>query len=333
MECRFPVGEVNGITIAVLLVQTADQHVGLFLRPAPREALDPTRNLYYTTWSFTHSDGSYWFVKLALLGSDLYDLRFRGKPIHTSWKTIYICTGCDGPSDRIDVAWTIYKSPSAYTSPTPFRLSRTAINGMAALGLTLRSDQLPCLTSSESQPQVWYDFFDRFTVEKVIILVGSCVASNSRCIWAYVKVWHEKTLGSWKPHSGHDCATDHIADWPNRTRVFGDGPPRRRITLWFTDCPHTPGAVVFYLRPGGRVYDKMLRSANVTFPLPPVAASPVTSPVPIQRRNTVPMPPRPDPIPLRHPSIAAAGLYASTNESPSVSWFTAYQITAVTDAP
>ena len=271
MECRFPVGEVDGITIAVLLTETEDQHVGLLLFPAPAdEALDPTRNLYYTSWTFTVPNGSRVTMKLALLGSDLYNLRFRGKPIHASWKTIYIRTRCDGPSDRSDVAWTIFKTPSL---PAAFRLSRAAISGTAAMELTLRSGQLRC-QDSESQPQVWHVFFFPETAEQLEIMAGTCVASDNRRIWAYVMMWHSETWGLWEDHSGHNCATDHIADWPHRTRVFGDKHEERRLTLWFTDCPHAPGAVVFHLHLGGRIYEEMMREANVTFPSPPSLVMP-----------------------------------------------------------
>ena len=53
MKCRFPVAEVDGITIAVLLAETYDEHLGMILHPAEESELqDPTRKMYYIAWPF-----------------------------------------------------------------------------------------------------------------------------------------------------------------------------------------------------------------------------------------------------------------------------------------
>ena len=217
---------------------------------------------------------------MALLEGGLYNLQFRGQPIHASWKTIYIRTGCDGPSDRTDVAWTIFKTPSSNQSfPIPFRLSRSVIKSLFALGLRMNlKTRIRRASSVQAQPQVWYSFFDEVNMETIEIRLGVCsIVSDRHCFWADVQEWHRDTCSLRKRHSGHDCATDHIADWPNRTRVFGDELEERWVTLWFVDCPHTPGTVVFHIHLGGHVYDEMLREANIAFPSPPSAVRPTST--------------------------------------------------------
>ena len=54
-----------------------------------------------------------------------------------------------------------------------------------------------------------------------------------------------------------------MENWPNRTRTIGDEFNERRITLWFTDCPHTPETIVIHVQLGGRVYEDMLHKADI----------------------------------------------------------------------
>ena len=197
----------------------------------------------------------------------MYNLAYRGKRIHASWKTIYIRTGCDGPSDRTDVAWRIFKIASSHSSPPSFRLSHDVINSMSSLGMMFESGQLECL-KNDVGPQVWYKFVETNSAEEIVVRVGACVASGRRCIWAYSVERHAETWRQWRPHLGHDCATDHIKEWSQWAGFYGKSPQERMITLWSTKCPHTPETLVLQVYLKGSVYEKMLRAANVTLPPP-----------------------------------------------------------------
>ena len=83
MKCHFPVAEVSGITIAVLPCQERTERLGLLLHPAPKDdTSDPSRQLYYLSWSFRQLAGSgYRPMRLACLGRNTDGLRFRGRAI------------------------------------------------------------------------------------------------------------------------------------------------------------------------------------------------------------------------------------------------------------
>ena len=91
MKCRFPVADIDGITIAVLPCQQNGGRLGLLLHPAPDEAHTLPRQLYYVSWSFLMPTGSgYGAKRLADIGRDAHNLRFRGKPVTAKWRDVYI---------------------------------------------------------------------------------------------------------------------------------------------------------------------------------------------------------------------------------------------------
>ena len=60
----------------------------------------------------------------------------------------------------------------------------------------------------------------------------------------------------------HDCATDHIEDWSDCTREFGDA--ERTIRLVFAPCAHAPQrTLVLGLGLGGSRYEEIQRNANI----------------------------------------------------------------------
>ena len=141
----------------------------------------------------------------------------------------------------------------------------------------------------------------------VEIRLGICAAYGGRHIWAYGKEGHKEAHGQWQPHTGHNCAADHVMNWLNRTRIFGIRPWERQITLWFTDFPHAPGTLVFHIHLGGVVYEGMLREANVKLPTPPALFTPVALPAAVpQSTYTIPPQPHPSLIPMYGPNIAPA---------------------------
>ena len=77
MKCRFPVTEVDGITIAVLPCQENADRLGLLLHPASNDRTQSSsRQLYHVSWSFRERTGSgYDLFRLACLGGDVDNLR------------------------------------------------------------------------------------------------------------------------------------------------------------------------------------------------------------------------------------------------------------------
>lgn len=132
VRCRFPLAEVEGITIAVLLCQSADQHYGLLLHPAQDEELqDPSRRTYYVSWSFKSSTVILPY-RIAELGNDLYNLRFRGKPVVATWRDINICAS--PPLDSsLEPAHLILRFIPDCLSLVPFRVPRWLIGVLRSL--------------------------------------------------------------------------------------------------------------------------------------------------------------------------------------------------------
>ena len=82
MKCRFPIAQVDEVTIAVLLAETCDAHLGLLLHAAPKyEFQDPSKKVYYVMWAFEKVKHDYDLCRLVHLGRDLNNLCFRGKPV------------------------------------------------------------------------------------------------------------------------------------------------------------------------------------------------------------------------------------------------------------
>ena len=80
-------------------------------------------------------------------------------------------------------------------------------------------------------------------------------------------VWAEGTSNeTWLRPWGkgaHNCATDHVEDWPQRSRGFGS--PGRTIRLSFAPCPHAPDqTLVLGIELSGEVYEDMQRAAGVS---------------------------------------------------------------------
>ena len=261
LKCHLPVAEVDEFTIAVLLVETRKEHLGLILHPTQEDdkLQDPSRKLYYVGWPFKTED-SYYNCRLALLGTDLYNLQFRGKPVNATWRDIYIYHYPD-TSDSIDPAHLMLRTYPIYASKH-FRVPRCLFAAMVALGLLPdagRGDD-----DSSAKEEIWIEFTDTDASEEIRICLGLCSEAGTRaqpCHFAWAEVGH----GEWGWNEEwvkktHDCATDHIDSWPNRTRSFngapGDG--QRMIHLKFTPAPDAPEQTrVLHLELGGGVYDEM----------------------------------------------------------------------------
>ena len=290
MKCRLPVAEVDGITIAVLLVQTALNHVGLLLHPAPNNELqDPNRGTYYVSWVFTGIPRGI-YARLANLGDNLYNLRFRGMSLYPKWRDILI-RAQPRAKDRSDGAHLVLRfTPDI--SPAPFRIPRCIMHALAALKLLPYTSLLPEDAAAKNARLVV--FFDTVSGEKIRIALGLCARRStavSSCHWAFAEHTHRASFHDPMTKRAHDCATDHIEDWgPECTRDFGDA--ERTVRLSFAPCPHAPRlgqTLVLGMDLVGRAYEALQRDAGVVV----VARAPFVA---------RPPPPRPSPLPSPPPT-------------------------------
>ena len=269
MKCRFPVAEVDGITIAVLLCETPEQHLGLLLHPAPdTEALDQTRKTYCVSWAFQEGELAHTTRRVACLGGDLYDLHFRGKHVIASWRDIYIMAHPHTTS-RSDGAHLVRRF-ALDVAPAPFRIPRCLLQALA--GLELFPGTWTTSTDPASIHTIRLSFENFALMEGVRIMFGLCTKCTSKGArprhWAWAEPKHLATWHlPWSRHA-HDCATDHIEDWPDCRRAFGES--ERTIRLVFVPCTHAPGrTLALGLELSGSVYERMLRRTGTRLPLHP----------------------------------------------------------------
>ena len=105
----------------------------------------------------------------------------------------------------------------------------------------------------------------------------------------------------------HNCATDHIANWPNGAREFGDA--KHTIRLVFAPCTHAPErTLVLGLELVGSVYEKIQRDANVYLPLPHAGSPP---------RNVDDSAPSDRTVVLRPPAASNATSTSDATASPT----------------
>lgn len=273
MKCRLPVAEVDGVTVAVLPCQEDSGLLGLLLHPAPNEYIQgPSSQLYYVSWSFSKSTGSeYGGKRLACLGSDAHNLQFRGKPVDVTWHTIYIAAH-PPTAGRRDGAHLLQEFiPDV--APMTFRIPRTLLQTLGALEFSPITRTVSW--DPASKDTMWFGCQCTALLEYVGILLGSCMkaSTNARpCHWAWAEYKHRATWTQPDLEYVHDCTTDHIEDWPDRTREFGDA--ERTIRLVFVPCTHEPQwTLVLGLELVGSVYERIQKSANIHLRRPPVRSS------------------------------------------------------------
>ena len=297
MKCHFPVAEIDGVTIAVLLVETDKQHLGLILHPAEDiELQDPSRRMYYTTWSFEKGQ-SFDQCRLAHLGDDLYNLRFRGKPLNATWRDVYIHAFPRTSDDQADPGHLVLhfapdRAPTRGRArdPAPFRVPRWLVGALFNLQMQPRTG---AVLDSTTSTETWVEFTNYSTSEKIRLQFGVCTSetSGARHHWAWAD---NRSLSTWtRPWGkrGHDCATDHIDSWPDATRAFGD--EERTIRLSFARCVHSPQHTrVVHLELKGRVYEEMQRNANFSIASRSLDSLTTTEPRPSKRTVQV-IPPEP----------------------------------------
>ncbi|KAI0740640.1 heterokaryon incompatibility protein-domain-containing protein [Earliella scabrosa] len=270
LACRFPIIEVDGMTIAVLLCEISACHVGLLLHPSPTLVQDPRRRMYRTAYTFQLGDDM-GDTRLIELGSDYYNIFINGQHLKAEWRDICIE---DSRAMVLNVAESLASINCIATVP-PFRIPLWLIGRLTAVELhparvmvlshpgTAASDPetpmyviLQC--SKLSSPSESVDFY-----------LGTCAVSAANSgrktsRWANVVI-HDDENWLAALDDSHDCNQHHVDDWPNGTKAFGDAD--RTVILSFRPCKLNPkNTLVMHAELEGRVYTEMKRRNNVVIP-------------------------------------------------------------------
>ena len=261
MKCRFPIAEVDQFTIAVLLCETTTDHVGLLLYPAvDDEVQDPSRKMYYIGHGFETSSQSFRYVRLAHLGRDLYNLRFRGKTFRAEWRDIYIAAGNSASKNEVLIHWSTDRS-----TPMAFRVPRHIIRSIWSLDLDPHSAILPATTDEPLHLVVAFANAHTKVGEGVRIHLGLCGRVAHQPHWAGVEIDNAPALARDRPRGEegapwHDCDADHIEEWPDWAREVGNA--ERTVRIAFARCPHNPRAhrrVLTRIELAGEEFDALVR--------------------------------------------------------------------------
>ena len=198
------------------------QTIGLVLSPCS-SPLDPSRPLYHTAWQMR-------MWRTVLLGESFANPRLFGQRVSPEWRDIYI-------ADRPPPApASILSTPSDYTLSPPFRFPMEEFETcFGQYGRLVEVSQRPfgwC-----GSPPVVFKFEHKFIFAIVYVAFGRCSSGASRSrrgVHAPLAMQHEPLWASmvFDPDTRsrqssvddvmpqHDCAKDHIADWPDRSRLF-----------------------------------------------------------------------------------------------------------------
>ncbi|TBU36220.1 hypothetical protein BD309DRAFT_1024525 [Dichomitus squalens] len=263
LECRFPIIESDGLTVAVLLCDTHRKYIGLFLHPSNWIIQDPTRKKYHVGYGFRLASGSISFTRLVSLGNDFYDLRLNGKTVTAEWRDIFIADS--PPPIKRDVPMNLcYPLHSLLPAPL-FRISHWLIGRVTLLGMELWPLDVRSKPADGKPLAVVASFTDVDVREGIRLLLGTCGKSpDSRARWAkamsrYSANWSDK----WD--AAHNCQEHHLEAWPGWTKDFGD--IEQMIRLSFSRCKLSPQhTFVVHIELEGRVYNAIKDQTNIRFP-------------------------------------------------------------------
>ena len=170
MKCRFPVAEVDGITIAVLPCKENDKCLGLLLHPALSDGTQHTsRRLYYVSWPFRERTGSgYKLSRLTYLVGKYPHLRFRRQSIAATWCDIYIAAH-PLTTERRDGAY-LLQGFLPDVAPSAFRIPRTLLQTLGVLTFFPRAMRVSW--DSASKDTMWFQCHSMDLEERVCISLG-----------------------------------------------------------------------------------------------------------------------------------------------------------------
>ncbi|KAH9915801.1 HET-domain-containing protein [Epithele typhae] len=275
MKCRFPTFEVKGITVAMIMADDKRDHYGILLHPTTEHLRDSSRVRYNVGYGFK-TDTGISYVRLVKMGNDWYNLSFLGEPVKPEWRDLYIIDSF--PEFRKVERLTICYALHTILPAPPIRIPHWLINRLVALGF--EPVRAPIIRSTPKDgPRVplvaQLTFVDVANKEAVRLRFGTCFPPGSSsegdagaaAHWATAYPQH---AANWNDPMGaveHDCATDHVRDWPGWAREFVDGPARARVVrLAFTRGKFAPDAtLVLHMELAGSVWAGMMARKNVHF--------------------------------------------------------------------
>ena len=280
MKCRFPVADLEGgYAVAVLFCYNSKGHIGLLLHPSNFTPPDPSPRRYNVGYYYRCVDDTEGIGRLAFLGSNIHTLAFKGKPITTTWRDIYIAEGLPPALD--DNGLSLSYTLSSITPAPPFRIPRWLVRKLELLGMQETNVRLHSLPSGRKPLLISFSLSDPEWLEILSITLGTCGKSPSsgRSLrWARADFGRD---GYWEASLKltHDCAVHHIDAWPGLAKTFGDS--KRMACLSFTPCRLAPEhTLVLHLELEGTVYEKLRRDHSVRFPpaSPPAPPQSLDSP-------------------------------------------------------
>ncbi|KAM5543082.1 hypothetical protein V8D89_003466 [Ganoderma adspersum] len=265
LECRFPIIESDGLTVAVLLCDNSREHIGLLLHPSKNSIQDPTRKKYYSGCCNKLPFGGVSFARLVSLGDDLYNLKLNGETVTAEWRDIFIA---DSPQAIMkDVLLILSSQLNCIVPAPPFRLPHWLISSLMSMGM---DPVLPLHMASkpvDGMPlQMAAVFLDMDTWEGIRLILGTCTQSSGHRPLHWAKAMPQ-CLDNWSQRTdySHNCLRDHVDAWNGWTKDFGD--TERTIRLSFSRCKLVPEhTLVVHVELEGCVYDAMKDKNNVVFP-------------------------------------------------------------------
>ncbi|KAI1792351.1 heterokaryon incompatibility protein-domain-containing protein [Ganoderma leucocontextum] len=271
VQIRLPIFEVQGVTVAVPLCRLVhgNEHLGLILT-ADSSARDPTRRRYHVgaryrddTWT------NIGVLRLASLGTDLYNLRFDGEVVRAQWHTIYIVPA---PPDWASPEASVSRFTLNCGPDPPFRLPHALVSKFVALDFTPTQSTVTTASSPRTVTRIVFD--NPYRSELIYLDLGLCRRPGSQqsergARWARAMIGSPAgTYGFDHPDPGmHDCARHHIDLWEGQAMSFGGAD--RTVRLSFAPCKIMPETtVVVHVELSGFAYEDMLRTANGSFSTP-----------------------------------------------------------------
>ncbi|KAH9939290.1 uncharacterized protein BXZ73DRAFT_99493 [Epithele typhae] len=176
VECRLPVFESGGITIAVLFSETRDRHIGLLLHPSTAKMQDAARPKYHVGHGFRRANGSLCVRRLVALGADWHAFEFNGERVPAGacrWRDLFIADA--PPARERDERLVICYALHCLRPAPPFWVPHWLVGRLAALGLELRRPTIVSHPSAEGEPLLCMLRFQALRGrEAVQIVMGTC---------------------------------------------------------------------------------------------------------------------------------------------------------------
>ena len=245
----------------MLLCQNEHDHVGLLIRPILAGS-DPTRPRYHAGCIYDEplAGGKNCVARLVPLGYDLHNLRFNGKRVQATWRTIYVVPSPpNGEAPRATITrLTINCDPQQ-----SFRLPHWLVSRFLALGFAVYEEKW----DEQGVQVIRFRFFHLRRSENLVLDLGLCrIDPTAR--WSKITICY---MGNAKLSPqitrAHSCSEHHIDSWNALSKVFSHSPTDadRLVRLSFTPCKMSPGTpqLVVHFELLGCVYEEILRENNM----------------------------------------------------------------------